>query len=158
MPPIERCPTGGYFRRSTTSRASAALSTCGMTIPSAPLSRARVAIEYSRLGTRGIGGIPASSAALASGGRVDPSHAVSVFAGGERRRCRLGGSLLLGRDRRELTIALGGDLAQMRDDAAGPGGDQASDDDVLLQPLQVVDTAGDRRLCEDAGCLLERGR
>src|SRR2546430_6862135 len=47
MPPIERCPTGGYFRRSTTSRASAALSTCGMTIPSAPLSRARVAIEYS---------------------------------------------------------------------------------------------------------------
>src|SRR5438477_578336 len=93
-----------------------------------------------------------------SGGGVDPPPAVSVFAGGELRRRRLSGSLLLGRDRRELTIALGGDLAQMRDDAAGPGGDQASDDDVLLQPLQVVDTAGDRRLCEDAGCLLERGR
>src|SRR5712671_1567912 len=92
-----------------------------------------------------------------SGGGVDPPPAVSVFAGGELRRRRLSGSLLLGRDRRELTIALGGDLAQMRDDAAGPGGDQASDDDVLLQPLQVVDPAGDRRLCEDAGRLLERG-
>ena len=36
--------------RSTTSRASAAVSTCGMTMPSAPLSSARVAIAYSPFG------------------------------------------------------------------------------------------------------------
>ena len=64
MPPIERCPTGGYFSRLTTSRASAAVSTCGMTMPSAPLSSARVAIAYSPLGTRAIGAMPASSAAV----------------------------------------------------------------------------------------------
>ena len=63
MPPIERCPTGGYFSRLTTSFASAAVSTCGMTMPSAPLSSARVAIAYSPFGTRAIGATPASSAA-----------------------------------------------------------------------------------------------
>src|SRR5215813_12557343 len=64
MPPIERWPSGGYFSRLTTSRASAAVSTCGMTIPSAPLSKARVAIAYSPFGTRAMGAIPASSAAV----------------------------------------------------------------------------------------------
>src|SRR6516225_8076499 len=64
MPPIERWPIGGYLSRFTTSFASAALSTCGMTMTSAPLSNARVAIEYSPFGTRAIGAMPASSAAV----------------------------------------------------------------------------------------------
>src|ERR1700737_790309 len=64
MPPIERCPTGGYLSRFTTSLASAAVSTCGMTMPSAPLSSARVAIAYWPFGTRAIGAMPASSAAV----------------------------------------------------------------------------------------------
>src|SRR4051812_36690736 len=56
---------GGYFSFSTISRASAAVSTCGMTMPSAPLSSARVAIAYSPFGTRAIGAMPASRAAVA---------------------------------------------------------------------------------------------
>jgi len=64
MPPIERWPTGGYLSRLTTSRASAGVSTCGITIPSAPLSSARVAIAYSPFGTRAIGAMPASKAAV----------------------------------------------------------------------------------------------
>src|SRR5438874_160807 len=48
-----------------------------------------------------------------SGGGVDPPPAVSVFAGGELRRRRLSGSLLLGRDRRELTIALAGEEGRL---------------------------------------------
>src|ERR1700733_7338793 len=63
MPPIERWPTGGYFNLDTTSRASSAVSTCAMPMPSAPLSRARVAIEYPPFGPRAIGAMPASSAA-----------------------------------------------------------------------------------------------
>src|ERR1700722_3761362 len=65
MPPIERWPIGGYFSFCTTSRASAAVSTCGTTMPSAPLSSTRVAMEYSPFGTRTIGAMPASSAATA---------------------------------------------------------------------------------------------
>src|SRR5256885_9113892 len=39
-----------------------------------------------------------------------------------------------------------------------PGGDQLADDHVLLQATQTVDLAGNRRLCQNAGGLLERGR
>ena len=63
--PIERWPTGGYFSFCTTSRASSAVSTCGTTMPSTPLSSRRVAIAYSPFGTRASGAIPASSAAVA---------------------------------------------------------------------------------------------
>src|SRR5438552_1058618 len=148
MPPIERCPTGGYFRRSTTSRASAAISTCGMTIPSAPLSRARVAIEYSPLGTRAIGAIPASSAAVEICAQASSDMTPCSISRNSQSKPATAMAFAISTLR----------VMRMRDDAAGPGGDQASDDDVLLQPLQVVDSAGDRRLCEDAGRLLERGR
>src|SRR5205823_1593561 len=39
----------------------------------------------------------------------------------------------LGGDRGELAVALGGDLAHVRDNAAGTGRDQPPDDDILLQ-------------------------
>ena len=42
--------------------------------------------------------------------------------------------------------------------AAGAGRDQAADDDVLLQAFQRVDLAGDGRLGQDAGGLLEGRR
>src|ERR1043166_9655340 len=64
-PAPERWPSGGYLSLATTSRASSAESTCGMTMPSAPLSSARVAMEYSPFGTRTIGASPASSAPTA---------------------------------------------------------------------------------------------
>src|SRR6266480_4650288 len=64
MPPaIERWPSGGYLRWPTIARASSAVSTCGMTMPSAPPSSTRVASEYCRDGTRTTGEIPAVSAA-----------------------------------------------------------------------------------------------
>ena len=50
------------------------------------------------------------------------------------------------------------DLAQPFHHRAGAGRDQTADDHVLLQALQAVDLAVDRRLGEDAGGLLERRR
>src|SRR5260370_36547508 len=64
MPPaIERWPSGGYFKWPTIARASSAVSTCGMTMPSAPPSSTRVASEYCRDGTRTTGVMPAVKAA-----------------------------------------------------------------------------------------------
>ena len=59
---------------------------------------------------------------------------------------RLGGGLVL----LEVDVAVGVH--------AGAGGDEAADDDVLLEAAQVVDAAGDGRFGEDARGLLERGR
>src|SRR5438874_4130606 len=64
MPPaIERWPSGGYFRWPTIALASSAVSTCGMTMPSAPPSSTRVASEYCCEGTRTTGEMPAVNAA-----------------------------------------------------------------------------------------------
>jgi hypothetical protein len=72
-----------------------------------------------------------------SGERISPSpQPGSVLAGGELRRLGFGGCLLLGGGGGQHAIALGGDLAQMRDNAAGTGRDQPADDHVLLQPGQ----------------------
>ena len=55
-------------------------------------------------------------------------------------------------------VAVRGDLADAADRAAGAGRDQPADDDVLLEALERVDLALDRRLGEHAGGLLEGGR
>src|SRR6266478_4112153 len=55
-------------------------------------------------------------------------------------------------------IALGRDFAQLAHHGAGSGRDQPPDDDVLLQAVQRIDLAVDRRLGENPGGLLERCR
>src|SRR5437879_3244084 len=55
-------------------------------------------------------------------------------------------------------VALTGDLAQPVHHGAGPGRDQAADDDVLLEALERVDLAVDCGLGEHARGLLERRR
>src|SRR3569832_788923 len=69
------------------------------------------------------------------------------------RRCALG---LLFLDR---LVALGCDVTQARHRAAGPGRDETSDDDVLLEAFERIDLAVDRGVGEDArGFLDRRGR
>src|SRR5579864_690338 len=77
------------------------------------------------------------------------------------------GDLLIGLDRRcllrlrrrELLVPGRRELTPPRHHAARAGGDQAADDDVLLEARQHVDPPGNRRLGEDAGGFLEgRGR
>src|SRR5690348_15430056 len=77
-----------------------------------------------------------------------PLGSGDLLVGLERRRPLLGGG-------GELAVALGGDLPPAGHDAPRPGRDEAADDDVLLQAREHVDPAGDRRLGEDAGGLLE---
>src|SRR3954470_18014479 len=62
-PPMERLPTGGKRHASATRFASCALSTCGNTIPCAPLSRRREACQCSKPDTRGMGETPTASEA-----------------------------------------------------------------------------------------------
>ena len=55
-------------------------------------------------------------------------------------------------------VAVRRHLADAGDHAARARRDQAPDDDVLLEALQRIDLALDRRFREDARRLLERGR
>ena len=82
----------------------------------------------------------------------------AASTGPRRGPLRLAASRLAALDGRHLAVALGGDRPEAVHHAAGARRDQAADDDVLLEPLQVVDLAGDRRLGQDPGGLLERGR
>ena len=63
----------------------------------------------------------------------------------------------LGRRRREEVVG-GRHLLEAVQHAAGAGRDQPADDDVLLEPLQLVDLAGERQLGQHARGLLERRR
>ena len=62
----------------------------------------------------------------------------SSTSGRRRRACTLACSAA-----GELPVALGGDLTPAGHDAAGARRDQPADDDVLLEPGQAVDLAGD---------------
>src|SRR6185295_4987403 len=55
-------------------------------------------------------------------------------------------------------VAVAGNRADTGDRAASARRDEPADDDVLLEALERIDLALDRRLGEDAGGLLERGR
>src|SRR5262249_60201407 len=98
-----------------------------------------------------------------------PSFSRTARAGGSRRsrRGRQGGRLLGGRGRLRLLllallenerVALDRDLAQAVHQRTRAGRDQAADDDVLLETVERVDLAVDRRLGEHARRLLERRR
>ena len=80
-----------------------------------------------------------------------------LFGGADRALLELRrlGSLRLGREPGKLAVTLDGDFAQARDNAASARGYQAADDDVLLEPLQVVDPPRHRRFGQDARGLLE---
>src|SRR5262249_56153812 len=74
-------------------------------------------------------------------------------AGGRRSERLLGVAFgLLARDQ---LVAFGGDLAHAAQHSAGAGRDQATDDDVLLEPLEGVCLAVDGSIGQDAGSLLE---
>src|SRR6266446_2876917 len=72
---MDRCPSGVNLNASTMARACSGVSTCGITMPSAPPSRQRVASASSPAGTRTSGAMPASSAA------TEIEYAVSTEVG-----------------------------------------------------------------------------
>ena len=56
-------------------------------------------------------------------------------------------------------VAVASELAVFPQRAAGASRNETADDDVLLEALERIDLAGNRRLGEDAGGFLEgRGR
>src|SRR3954454_16185682 len=91
-----------------------------------------------------------------------PAVSVRLLRRRQRQRLRFG----LRRNDRSLPlalvenhlVALQRDFADAGHGGAGAGRNQTADDDVLLQALERIDLAVDRRLGEDAGGLLERGR
>src|SRR5208282_2651735 len=86
-----------------------------------------------------------------------------LLRGRQRRRLSgsrsrgLRGRLLLALGEDEL-VALDGDLAQPVHHGAGPGRDQAADNDVLLETVERVGLAAHRSFGEHARRLLERRR
>src|SRR5690348_16095859 len=123
---------------------------------------------------RGAARGPGETGELTIRRRYDPKEKAGVSAGLLMLHCA-GGSAFRGRDLAAAALIDVGDTAAHVHEAAtivgvglgaamlmgskaGTGRDQATDDDVLLEAAQVVLEATHRRLREDAGGLLERGR